>query len=118
MGVGGLAFALRWLGPKWGAVCAAAAIVFNAFLFPRLGGRRLWREEEGRRGQALGILLYPITVLVLIFLFWGRLEVAAATWGILAFGDGMASIAGMTLGARKLPWNPRKSWAGSLAYWL
>ena len=100
------------------ALRAAAAIVFNAYLFPRLGGRRLWREEEGRRGQALGILLYPVAVLLLILLFWRRLEVAAATWGILAFGDGMASIVGMTLGARKLPWNPRKSWAGSLAYWL
>ena len=43
---------------------------------------------------------------------------AAAAWGILAFGDGMASVAGMSLGRRKLPWNPRKSWMGSLAYVL
>src|SRR6185369_10783424 len=40
------------------------------------------------------------------------------SWGILAFGDGMASVAGMALGRRKLPWNPRKSWMGSLAYVL
>src|SRR5262249_55414502 len=33
-----------------------------------------------------------------------------------AFGDGMASVAGMTLGRKKLPWNPRKSWMGTIAY--
>lgn len=36
--------------------------------------------------------------------------------GILAFGDGMASLVGMTFGRSKLPWNPDKSWAGSVAY--
>ena len=52
------------------------------------------------------------SLLLLILVFYRRLEIAAGAWGILAFGDGMASIAGMTLGRRKLPWNPRKSWAG------
>ena len=37
-------------------------------------------------------------LLLLILFFWPRLEVAAGAWGILAFGDGMASVAGMTLG--------------------
>jgi uncharacterized protein (TIGR00297 family) len=30
----------------------------------------------------------------------------------------MASLVGMALGGRRLPWNPRKSWAGSAAYAL
>jgi uncharacterized protein (TIGR00297 family) len=30
----------------------------------------------------------------------------------------MASLVGMSLGSRKLPWNPRKSWMGSLAFFL
>jgi uncharacterized protein (TIGR00297 family) len=118
MGVGALAFALRWLGPLWGAACALGACLFNLLLLPRLGGRRLWRDHEQAAGRSLGILLYPLSVLVLILAFWRRLEVAAAAWGILAFGDGMASVVGMTVGRAKLPWNPRKSWAGSLAYWL
>ncbi|HEY4562420.1 MAG TPA: DUF92 domain-containing protein, partial [Thermoanaerobaculia bacterium] len=54
--------------------------------------------------------------LLLILVFYRRLEVAAAAWGILAFGDGMASIAGIQFGRRRLPWNPRKSWIGSFAY--
>jgi uncharacterized protein (TIGR00297 family) len=116
MGVGLIAFSLRFLGPLWGAVAAALALCMNLFLLPRIGGRRLWREAEHAAGSSLGIVLYPLAVLLLILIFWRRLEVAAAAWGILAFGDGMASIAGMSFGRRKLPWNPRKSWVGSLAY--
>ncbi|HEY0514456.1 MAG TPA: TIGR00297 family protein [Thermoanaerobaculia bacterium] len=118
MGVGLIAFSLRFLGPFWAAILAAGALGFNLFLLPRVGGRKLWRDHEVASGTSIGIILYPLTVLLLILVFWRRLEVAAAAWGILAFGDGMASIAGMSLGTRKLPWNPRKSWAGSLAYVL
>ncbi len=119
MAVGGLAFAVRPLGPFGAVACALAAVVHNAFLFPLYGGRRLWRAGESDRGYALGIVLYPISVLLLLLLFWTRLEVAAAVWGILAFGDGMAAIVGQTLGrSNPLPWNPAKSWAGSFAYLL
>lgn len=117
MAVGALAFAVRPLGPFWSVVAALGAIVHNAFLFPLYGGRKLWRAGETERGMALGIVLYPVAVLLLLLLFWTRLEVAAATWGILAFGDGMAGVVGQAVGAgNPLPWNPRKSWAGSLAY--
>lgn len=118
MGVGLIAFSLRYLGPAWSAVLAAAALAFNLFLLPRIGGRRLWRDHELASGSSLGIVLYPLSVLLLILAFSWRLEVAAAAWGILAFGDGMASVAGMALGRRKLPWNPGKSWIGSGAYAL
>jgi uncharacterized protein (TIGR00297 family) len=118
MGVGGIAFSLRFLGPLWSAACALGAVVFNFAVLPRIGGRALWRQGDSDRGHALGILLYPVAVLLLVLVFWRRLEVAAAVWGILAFGDGSASLAGMAWGRRKLPWNPRKSWAGSGAYLL
>jgi uncharacterized protein (TIGR00297 family) len=116
MGVGLIAFSLVYLGSFWSAVLAAGALAFNLFLLPRIGGRRLWREAEVASGSSIGIILYPLCVLLLILIFWNRLEVAAASWGILAFGDGMASVAGMALGRRKLPWNPRKSWVGTIAY--
>lgn len=118
MGVGLIAFSLVYLGSFWSAVLAAGALAFNLFLLPRIGGRRLWREAEVASGSSIGIILYPLCVLLLILIFWNRLEVAAASWGILAFGDGMASVAGMALGRRKLPWNPRKSWVGTFAYVL
>lgn len=118
MMVGGFAFAVRPLGPLLSACAAVTAVLFNLLVLPRIGGRNLWREGEARRGFALGIVLYPIAVLVLILVFSRHLEVAAATWGILAFGDGMASIVGMAIGKQRLPWNPAKSWAGTAAFVL
>lgn len=116
MGVGLFAFALRFLGPWWSAVLAVVALANNLFVLPRIGGRKLWREADHAAGTSIGIILYPLSVLILILAFFWRLEIAAATWGVLAFGDGMASVAGMSFGRRKLPWNPGKSWAGSVAY--
>lgn len=117
MSVGLIAFAVRPLGPFWAAVCAAAAVIMNLTVLPRIG-RAMWRSHEEDSGKAPGFVFYPLAVLVLVLVFWRRLEVAAAMWGILAFGDGMASIVGMSIGRAKLPWNPRKSWAGTLAHWL
>jgi uncharacterized protein (TIGR00297 family) len=119
MAVGGIAFAVRPLG-FWGSIaCAVTAILHNLVVFPLYGGKRLWRSHEAERGQALGIVLYPVAVLLLLLVFRNRLEVAAAAWGILAFGDGMASLVGMSIGrSNPLPWNPKKSWAGTLAYAL
>ena len=115
--VGGLAFAVRPLGLLGSLAAAVAAILHNAFLLPRYGGRNLWRDGETARGYALGIVLYPVTVLLLLLLYSRRLEIAAAVWGILAFGDGFAAIFGQAFGrSNPLPWNPQKSWAGSLAY--
>jgi uncharacterized protein (TIGR00297 family) len=116
MAVGLIALSLRFLTPLQAAAMALAALLFNLYLLPRLGGKRLWREGEAASGRSLGIVFYPLAVLLLILVFARRLEVAAAVWGILAFGDGMASLIGMTLGGAKLPWNPDKSWSGSLAY--
>jgi uncharacterized protein (TIGR00297 family) len=116
VGMGLFAFLLRFLGPFWSALLAAAALANNLFVLNRIGGRNLWRKAEHEAGGALGIILYPVTVLLLILIFWRRLEVAAAAWGILAFGDGLATVFGIAYGRRKLPWNPAKSWAGSGAY--
>jgi uncharacterized protein (TIGR00297 family) len=114
--MGGFAFLLRWLTWPQAAACAVAAVVFNAFVLPRVGGRRLWREGERSAGHAFGIVAYPVAVLALVLLFHDRLHVAAALWGILAFGDGMATVVGLLAGGPRLPWNPRKGWAGSIAF--
>jgi uncharacterized protein (TIGR00297 family) len=116
IGSGLFALALRFLGPLGSAAMAAFAILFNFLILPRVGGKNLLRE--GERGRSIGILLYPISVFLLIVVFWRHLEVAAAGWGLLAFGDGMASVVGLTVGGARLPWNPKKSWSGTLAFVL
>ena len=118
IGVGGIAFLLRFLTWEQAALLALGALVFNAFVLPRVGGKSMWREAEHGRGYPLGILLYPAAVLALVLVFHDRLEIAAALWGILAFGDGMASLVGQGAGGPRLPWNDRKSWSGLVAFVL
>ena len=88
------ALLLRVLNGWQAAALAAGAVVFNVALLPHVGGRRLYRPEDVTRGFPLGILLYPLSVLLLMLAFPHRLDIAAAAWGILAFGDGFATLVG------------------------
>ena len=97
---------------------AGAAFLFNWQVLPRLGGRALWREAEHGAGYPIGILLYPLSVLALVLAFRDELWMVAAVWGLLAVGDGMATIVGQAVGGPRLPWNPRKGWAGFAAFVL
>ncbi len=111
--VGLLAFSLA-LGPRFAIFLTASLSVFNLWLLPRLGKRHLWRDPDGAADA--GIAAYPLVLLVLSLCFFHRLEVVAATWAILAFGDGMAAVLGSALGRRPLPWNRDKTWLGSLSH--
>jgi len=145
VGSGSFALLLRVL-PWWQATAlAAVALVFNLVLLPRIGGRRLYRPADDARGFPVGILLYPLSVLLLTLAFPSRLDIVAAAWGILAFGDGAATLVGRatTLNAKAakpasfdrlsmsalmvslsnhafprhaLPWNPEKTVAGTIAF--
>ena len=112
-GMGLFGLALRFLAWPAAALLAAAALLFNVAVMPRLG-RGVYRDSS-RRHDA-GIVAYPAVVLAVILLFRHDLEVAAAIWGMMALGDPMASVAGRLAGGPKLPWNPKKTWSGSLAY--
>lgn len=119
--IGSAAFALllAWITWWQAAGLALAALIFNLFVLPRIGGKGLYRKQDHQRGYALGILAYPISVLFFLFLFRERLHLTALCWGLLAFGDGFASLAGRRWGraeALRLPWNREKSWAGLAAY--
>jgi len=116
MAVGGLALLLRFLSWPQAAALALGALVFNWQILPRIGGRALWREHEHARGYTLGMLLYPASVLALVVAFRDELWKAAAVWGLLAFGDGMAALVGQTVGGPRLPWNAKKGWAGLIAF--
>jgi uncharacterized protein (TIGR00297 family) len=118
IGMCGFALLLRFLTPVQAALCACIALAFTLFALHRVTGRALLRHDERIRGYSVGIALYPAAVLALIVVFRDRLELAAAAWGLIAFGDGMAGVVGMTLGGPKLPWNPRKTWAGFAAFVL
>ena len=103
----------------WEAVAlAVAAIAFNTHALPRLARHKLYRPAEFSQGAPSGIIFYPISVLGLLLLFPGRPDIVAAAWGILAAGDGMATIVGRRLGASRISWNREKSVGGSAALFV
>src|SRR5262245_4031590 len=143
VGSGLFALLLRVLTPWQASGLAAFALVFNVVALPRIGGRRLYRPVDEARGFPVGILLYPLSVLLLTLIFPSRPDITAAAWGILAFGDGAATLVGRRVsrltgenaenaetkdfsaalarsavkrGRGRLPWCPDKSVAGMLAF--
>lgn len=115
VGVGAIALSLKFLTWPQAAAMAVAAILFNLFVLPRLTDR-VFRPGDRDRLWATGIVLYPLAVLGLILVFRERLDLAAAAWGILAAGDGMATLIGTTVRSPRLPWNHEKSMAGLVVF--
>lgn len=61
---------------------------------------------------------YAVAVVPLFLLFPRQPELPLTVTGIIAFGDGSATLFGLLLGKRRLPWNKHKSWVGSTAFIL
>lgn len=114
--MGGWALLLRWITWPQAAALAIAALIFNGFILPRIGGPRLYRQADLRRGLPVGILFYPLSVLLLVLLFPHRPDIVAAAWAIMAAGDGFATLAGRAYGHTPLPWNRAKTVEGTLAF--
>lgn len=112
---GAFAFTLKWLPWSVAAGVSVVAILGNWLVLHRVVGRGVARHE---RGFDAGIVLYPVMVLVLIVVFRDRLHYAAIAWAMLAFGDGIATLAGKSIRIAPLPWNRDKSWGGFLACFL
>ena len=116
MAMASFALLLRALTWWQAAACAACAFLFNLLVLPRVGGASLYRPRDAARGYPLGILFYPLSILLLILAFPRRLDIVAAAWGILALGDGAATLVGTRLDGPAIPWNPDKTIAGSAAF--
>lgn len=114
--MGAWALALRWMTWPQAAALATTALLFNWLVLPRIGGRSLYREADRARGYPIGILLYPFVVLLLILVFRDRLDLVALVWGVLAAGDGAATLIGRRVRSPRLPWNVEKSSAGAIAF--
>jgi dolichol kinase len=77
------------------------------------------RSSYVRRGEQTltsSVFGYAAVVLGMLILIPSAPELGLAVMGIIAFGDGSATLAGLIVGGRKLPWNKAKSWAGFVAF--
>ncbi len=137
MSMGLFALCLRWLAPWQAALCALAALLHNLYLFPHYGMKKLERPEEKERGYS-GMIGYPAIVLVIILLSWAwsapsleesrfapklseffasrAMALVTAPWLFLAVGDALGALCGIFIRGPKLPWNPKKSWAGLIGF--
>jgi phytol kinase len=65
-----------------------------------------------------GPLFYGIIFVILTVIFWLDTPIGIVALMLMCGGDGLADILGRRFGDRKLPWNPDKSWIGSLGMFL
>lgn len=114
--MGLLALVLRYLTWPQAALLALVALVFNATLLGRvLPG--LVRASDAA-GHQSGVLFYPLALLALVLVFRERLDIVAAVWAVMAFGDGAATLVGTRVGGPRLPWNADKTWSGLVTFAL
>ena len=114
--MGGFAFALAWLTWWQALALALIALAHNVWVLPRYARARVFRGDARTKGRDLGIVLYPASIAILILVLHTKLEIVAAAWGLLAFGDGFATLAGRSIGGPRLPWNRAKTWSGYGAF--
>lgn len=84
----------------------AAALVSQYHTIVRRGERNWGPPVMGYAGSVLGMLL----------LFPASAELGMAVLAVLAFGDGTATLCGLFFRGPTLPWNPQKTWAGTLGF--
>jgi len=79
---------------------------------------RAMSRSGDRRELLYGPLQYGIIFVLMTLIFWLDSPIGIVALMILCGGDGLADVIGRRWGGAKLPWNPRKSWAGSAAMFL
>lgn len=110
-----IAFLLKYL-TRWQSVAVLGGLLLATLLLgPQLKIRSHFYRHIEKRYSA-GAVLYFLVLLVLVLIF--PLPIVAASWAILALGDGAATLIGEHFKARELAWNPKKTYAGSLAFLL
>lgn len=75
--------------------------------------------RHGDRREILrGPLFYGIVFVTLTLAFWLDTPIGIVALMVLCGGDGLADIIGKRFPSGKIPWSPRKTWAGSLTVFL
>jgi uncharacterized protein (TIGR00297 family) len=116
--VGAIALLLPFLNWVQAVLLATMAVIFNIRLLRTVGGRRLHRPNELEQPLPTGLVLYPTSILLLLLMLPSRFDIVAGAWGILAVGDGAATLVGQRFGRRRWPWNRQKSLEGSIALFV
>ncbi len=110
---------LLWVIPHphpWIVTSVVAALIVGAAFVTFVRFHCIKRESEGRNDCIVAVVSYAGSILVTLLLFAPHVEVAFLVLGVLAFGDGSATLGGMLFGGRRLPWNPKKTIVGTACF--
>ena len=111
------AFALKYLNFFGAIVLLFGLLIIVSVIVPKWTARRhFYRPSEKVYSQ--GAVSYFLVLLILVLIFPGKFYIVAASWAILALGDGMATAIGKNFKTRELAWNKHKSYVGTLAFIL
>jgi len=102
---------VRFLCVISGLIVVLAAIAYYQF-------GRVQRAAEGNRDIRGAVFGYATVVLVTMLLCPQHVEIAFAALAVLAFGDGSATLGGMLMRGRRLPWNSKKTIVGTICFVL
>lgn len=101
------------ISPTLRAIMIAVAAVIGGLIFFRY--RRIERHA-GDNQRLAAVAGYVLSVLGTLLLFPAHAEIGLAVLGVLAFGDGSATLGGLLLGGPRLPWNRSKTVSGLLCF--
>jgi phytol kinase len=111
-------------GGAWAPVIAATVPGLNGLRLALVGSGVLpgpglvssVSRSSDRSELLRGPLIYVVVLMVATLLTWRHSMHGLCAVAMMCGGDGAADLVGRRLGQTyKLPWNPGKSWAGSLA---
>lgn len=108
-----LAFLLKFLD-RWQAAGLLLILLIISVVFVPQHKMRNFLYRPAERKYSQGGILYFLVLLVLVLIF--PLPVVAASWAILALGDGMATLLGENFRMKELPWNRQKTYLGTFAF--
>ena len=101
----------------WLLILSGALVISVVRLTLAVRYRRFF-TRRGDESWSRAVLGYFLPIVGALIVFPHRPELGLLTLEIIAVGDGSATLGGMILGGRRLPWNDRKTVAGLLCFVL
>lgn len=108
------AFLLKYLERWQTAMLLGVMLAFVLFVIPKVKSARFHFYRPLEKKYSQGAVMYFLVLLILTLVF--PPYVVAGSWGILAFGDGFATLVGKHFRATEISWNRKKTYAGSFAF--
>ncbi|HEV8069915.1 MAG TPA: hypothetical protein VGP76_19395 [Planctomycetaceae bacterium] len=102
---------LRFLSVVTGLIVVLATVAYFQF-------GRVQRTAERRRDVMGAVFGYATVVVATMLICAQHVEVAFAALAVLAFGDGSATLGGLLMRGRRIPWNPKKTIVGTVCFIL